>query len=183
MAGKVNPVEILEFVANTQNGMKRIRERVTVDTNAVTFNAAMLMIGLDKEHAQSAHSPLRPGGPERGSCCTLDRLDAWRPKDRTPVEQLLFDNESRQTVPGVNGSIPARCFWKTACRLGPLATWPTSMASSSGSCTAPRRSSRTLRGAGVGRYGNIVLNPNLGLEPDTPVTLTIKALGSAPKPH
>jgi len=28
-----------------------------------------------------------------------------------------------------------------------------------------------------------VLNPNLGLEPEAPITLTVKALGSAPKPH
>ena len=37
--------------------------------------------------------------------------------------------------------------------------------------------------AAVRRYGRIVLNPNLGLAPETPVILTVKALGSAPKPH
>jgi hypothetical protein len=31
-------------------------------------------------------------------------------------------------------------------------------------------------GPGVNRYGEIVLNPNLGLAPDMPVTLTIKSL-------
>jgi hypothetical protein len=41
----------------------------------------------------------------------------------------------------------------------------------------------SVAGAGVRRYGLIVLNPNLGLEPDTPVVLTVKALGAAPKPH
>jgi hypothetical protein len=40
-----------------------------------------------------------------------------------------------------------------------------------------------VAGPGVARYGSIVMNPNLGLEPDTPVVLTVKALGSAPKPH
>jgi hypothetical protein len=27
----------------------------------------------------------------------------------------------------------------------------------------------------------IVMNPNLGLDPETPVVLTVKALGAAPK--
>src|SRR5262245_2812086 len=49
VSGKVNAVEILEFVANTQGGLKAYESALTIDTNAVTFNAAMLMIGLDKE--------------------------------------------------------------------------------------------------------------------------------------
>ena len=40
-----------------------------------------------------------------------------------------------------------------------------------------------IGGAGVNRYGSIVMNPNLGLAPETPVVLTVKALGSTPKPH
>jgi hypothetical protein len=38
-----------------------------------------------------------------------------------------------------------------------------------------------VTGAGVRRYGMIVMNPNLGLDPETPVVLTVKALGAAPK--
>ena len=33
---------------------------------------------------------------------------------------------------------------------------------------------------GVGRYGSVVLNPNLGLQPGAAVTLTVKALGATP---
>jgi hypothetical protein len=36
-------------------------------------------------------------------------------------------------------------------------------------------------GAGVSRFGRIVMNPRLGLEPNTPVVLTVKAVGGADK--
>src|SRR5881394_3981036 len=52
VAAKVNAVQLLEFVANTKNGMKAYESALTIETNAITFNAAMLMIGLDKDHAR-----------------------------------------------------------------------------------------------------------------------------------
>jgi hypothetical protein len=33
---------------------------------------------------------------------------------------------------------------------------------------------------GAGRYGSVVLNPNLGLQAGMAVTLTVKALGATP---
>ncbi len=52
VAGKVNAVETLEFVANTRDGLKAYESALTLDTYAVTFNAAMLLLGLDKDHAE-----------------------------------------------------------------------------------------------------------------------------------
>ena len=75
--------------------MKAYESALTIDTNAVTFNAAMLMIGLDKEHAQSADASIsircRPEGDR--VALWIDWTRAGVPV-RTPVEQLLFDSES-----------------------------------------------------------------------------------------
>ena len=96
--GRVNAVQILEFVANTQNGMKVYESALTIDTNAVTFNAAMLMIGLDKEHARvpTQHfDPVPPAGDR--VALWIDWTHGGKPV-RTPVGQLLFDSQSHQTA-------------------------------------------------------------------------------------
>ena len=36
--------------------------------------------------------------------------------------------------------------------------------------------------AGIGSYGSIVIDPNLGLTPGTPIKLTIRAIPGATKP-
>ena len=183
VSGKVNAVEILEFVANTQGGLKAYESALTLDTNAVTFNAAMLMIGLDKEHARVPTQHFDPVPPKG------DRVALWidwtrdNQKIRTPVEQLLFDKESRQTVPGSEWVYTGSVFLENG--VSPTATRYLADLDGVliGFVHSPAPIIENIAGAGVGRYGNIVLNPNLGLEPDTPVTLTIKALASAPKPH
>jgi hypothetical protein len=181
--GKVNAVQILEFVANTRGGMKAYESALTIDTNAVTFNAAMLMIGLDKEHARVPTQHFDPVPPQG------DRVALWidwsRGSEhvRTPVEQLLFDKESRQVVPGSEWVYTGSVFLEQ----GPTPRSTRYLADLDGVLIgfvhSPAPIIENISGAGVGRYGNIVLNPNLGLEPETPITLTVKALGSAPKPH
>jgi hypothetical protein len=183
MAGKVNAVQLLEFVANTRGGLKAYESALTIDTNAVTFNAAMLLIGLDKEHARVPTAHFDPT-PPRG-----DRVALWidwtRGGDhvRTPVEELLFDNESRRTVPSSEWVYTGSSFVPQ----GPTPTSTRYVADIDGVLIgfvhSPAPIIENVAGPGVARYGSIVMNPNLGLEPDTPVVLTVKALGSAPKPH
>jgi hypothetical protein len=181
--GKVNAVQILEFVANTRGGMKAYESALSIDTNAVTFNAAMLMIGLEKEHARVPTQHFDPVPPQG------DRVALWidwsRGSEhvRTPVEQLLFDKESRQIVPGSEWVYTGSVFLEQ----GPTPRSTRYLADLDGVLIgfvhSPAPIIENVSGAGVGRYGNIVLNPNLGLEPEAPITLTVKALGSAPKPH
>src|SRR5689334_22952381 len=45
--GTVNDVPTLEFIANTMNGGKAYESALTLQSNAVTFNAALLVLGLD----------------------------------------------------------------------------------------------------------------------------------------
>jgi len=181
--GKVNAVQTLEFVANTRGGLKAYESALTIDTNAVTFNAAMLMIGLDKERARVPTQHFDPVPPQG------DRVALWidwtrgSERVRTPVEQLLFDNESRQTVPASDWVYTGSMFVPE----GPTLRSTRYLADIDGVLIgfvhSPAPIIENVTGAGVRRYGFIVMNPNLGLEPETPVVLTVKALGSAPKPH
>ena len=64
VAGTVNPdVRTLEFIANARDGIKAYETAVTLDTDAITFNAALLLIGLDKSRSKNVPTTaLRPGG-------------------------------------------------------------------------------------------------------------------------
>ncbi len=181
--GKVNAVQTLEFVANTRGGMKAYESALTIDTTAVTFNAAMLMIGLDKEHARVPTQHFDPVAPQG------DRVALWidwTRRDehvRTPVEQLLFDSESHQTVPASDWVYTGSVFLQEG--LTPRSTRYLADIDGVliGFVHSPAPIIENVTGAGVHRYGLIVMNPNLGLGAETPVVLTVKALGSAPKPH
>ncbi len=48
VSGKVNTAAGLEFIANTKNGFKAYECAIELDTNGLTFNVAMILIGLDK---------------------------------------------------------------------------------------------------------------------------------------
>ena len=181
--GTVNAVQTLEFVANTQGGIKAYESALTVNTNAVTFNAAMLMIGLDKEHARVPTQHF-DRVPPKG-----DRVAIWidwtrgRENVRTPVEQLLFDSEAGQTVSASEWVYTGSVFIEQ----GRSPTGTRYLADLDGVLIgfvhSPAPIIENAGAVGIGRYGRIVLNPNLGLAPETPVILTVKALGSAPKPR
>lgn len=183
VAGKVNAVETLEFVANTRDGLKAYESALTLDTYAVTFNAAMLLLGLDKDHARVPLQHFDPAPPQG------DRVAIWidwtrtGERVRTPAEHLLFDKETRKPIPPSDWVYTGSTFVPE----GPTQKSTRYVADIDGVLIgfvhSPAPIIENVAGAGVRRYGLIVLNPNLGLEPDTPVVLTVKALGTAPKPH
>ena len=149
----------------------------------MTFNAAMLMIGLDKDHARVPTRHFDPVPPKG------DRVALWidwtrgDEKIRTPVEHLLFDSESGQTVPSSEWVYTGSVFLEHGVSERATRYLADIDGVLIGFVHSPAPIIENVSGAGVGRYGRIVLNPNLGLEPDTPVMLTVKALGPAPKPH
>ena len=183
VAGKINAVEILEFVANTRDGLKAYESAMTLDTYAVTFNAAMLLLGLDKDHARVPLQHFDPAPPQG------DRVAIWidwnrnGERVRTPVEHLLFDKETGKPIPSSEWVYTGSTFVPE----GPTQKSTRYVADIDGVLIgfvhSPAPIIESVAGAGVRRYGLIVMNPNLGLGPETPVVLTVKALGAAPKPH
>ena len=182
VAAKVNAVQLLEFVANTKNGMKAYESALTIETNAITFNAAMLMIGLDKDHARVPTRHFDPVAPKGDPVALWIDWTRGNEKIRTPVEQLLFDNQNGQPVP------PSEWVYTGSIFVEPMSPRATGYLADIdgvliGFVHSPAPIIENIGGAGVNRYGSIVMNPNLGLAPETPVVLTVKALGSTPKPH
>jgi len=182
MPARVNEVQLLEFVANTKNGMKAYESALTIETNAITFNAAMLMIGLDKDHARVPTRHFDPVAPKGDPVALWIDWTRGSEKVRTPVEQLLFDSKSGQPVP------PSEWVYTGSTFVEPMSPRATGYLADIdgvliGFVHSPAPVIENVGGAGVNRYGSIVMNPNLGLAADTPVVLTVKALGSANKPH
>src|SRR4051794_35997057 len=66
VAGTVNrDVTTLEFIANTRGGMKAYESALTLDTDAVTFNTALILIGLNRTRARNAPTAhFDPATPE-----------------------------------------------------------------------------------------------------------------------
>ena len=62
--GLSNAVSILEFVANTKGGLKSYESAVELDTDAITFNLALMLIGLDPDHAVKPEHHFDPNTPE-----------------------------------------------------------------------------------------------------------------------
>jgi hypothetical protein len=172
--GKVNSVAVLEFVACTRDGRKAYESALSIDAYAINFNAALLLIGLDTAHGHAPTFHFDKGVPQG------DPVEVWvegkvngKPL-RITADQLLFDREK-------NVAVPAGSKWvytgSTFLHGNPT---PRFMAEEDGVLIgfvhSPAPLIEQVVGSGVARYGAIILNPSLGLTPDMPVTLTVKAV-------
>ena len=65
VGGKINDnVTVLEFVANTIGGQKAYESAVTIDTNGVTFNTALLLLGVDPARSRVPKQHFDPIAPK-----------------------------------------------------------------------------------------------------------------------
>jgi hypothetical protein len=166
--GQINPVTVVEFFANKAGGVKAYESVLTLETDGVTFNTALLLIGMDN----SSPIPSDPAAVTPALISTR-RLDisietAGTPPQKFPADRLLFDRKTNKEVPP--------------------STWVYS-----GSTMVDGRYLADVNGTligfmhgrdpvierfdtvGVGRYGEIIVNPALGLTPGTGVVVVIKA--------
>lgn len=176
--GQVNKnVTTLEFVANKLGGAKAYESALTVMTDATSFNAALLLLGLDPAHARVPTQHFDPVAPKG------DPLEIWvewkfGPETRrVRIEQLLYDERTKAPLsegPWVytgstfsNGQYMAELD-------GVLI----------GFVHSPSPIIENPRAGAVGAYGSVVLNThlqNVGLVGGVGVTLVVKAIGPAPK--
>lgn len=170
--GSVNDVSVLEFVANTKGGMKAYESALTIETDAVTFNLALVLIGLDKAHGKAPTRHFDPTGPVGDPVeITVEVLGGDKARDPFPAEHLLFDRKTNQVVPG-GGWVYTGSTFVDGNRY---------MAEMDGTLIgfvhSPSPIIEYAPGAGIGSYGSIVLNPSLGLAPRTSVMLRVRAIG------
>jgi hypothetical protein len=172
--GIVNAVRVLEFVANTKDGFKAYESALTLETNAATFNAALLLIGLDRRHARAPTRHFDPATP------LGDPVEVWvewmqgAEQRRVPAEELLFDKRTNETLTVGTWVYTGSTFLPDGRYSADLDGVVI------GFVHSPAPIIENPRGLGVGRYGDIVLNEKLGLAPGTAVTLTVRATATSP---
>jgi hypothetical protein len=178
VAGRLNQgVEIVEFVANTMNGAKAYESALTLHTDAISFNAALLLIGLDPARGKPSKRQFDPEAPSGDPVDII--VEARLPSPRQfKIEELLFDNRTKTTL-------PAGPWVYTGSTMIQTGFGPKYFAELDGVLIGLMHGPQAIidnpRNDAVNGYGSIVLNPKLGVASGSPVTLTVKALNTTAK--
>lgn len=169
-----NAATLLEFVANTRNGFKAYESALTVDCNATSFNAAMLLIGLDPGHARVPTRHFDPVAPTGDLIELFMEWTADGERRHLPVEQLLFDRRTNAPIPEGPWVYTGSTFLRDG--VNPVRYMAEMDGVLIGFVHSPAPVIENPRAGGVNAYGSVIFNENVGLKPGTPVTLTIRAL-------
>jgi hypothetical protein len=174
VAGTINDTPALEFIANTKGGWKAYESAIELDTNAITFNVALLLIGMDPANSVPPKAHFDPATPKG------DPVEIWvewtangKPR-RVPAEELVFNLETKRTLPPgpwvYTGSvINDRTGGFLADIEGSLISFVHTPAPIIEHPAPVQRN-----------YGSNRFNTSLGLSPGDTVTLTVRAV-SIPK--
>jgi hypothetical protein len=168
----LNDVMTLEFVANTKGGYKAYESALTLDTNAVSFNATMLLIGLDPAHGRAAAVQF-DRTPPRGD--PVEIFVEWMANGttrRVRVEELLYDQRSKKTLPEGPWVYTGSTFVDSGDGRKYLAELDGVVI---GFMHGPQAIIDNPRNDAVDAFGAVVINPNLGMPAGTAVTLIVKA--------
>lgn len=173
--GRINQVTVLEFLANTPGGMKAYESAITVDTDAATLNAALLLLGLDPARARVPTRHFDPIPPQGDP---IDLFVDWRTPAgarRARAEELMWNQVTKATAPAgpwvYTGSTMAQGQFLAEADgvLIGFVHSPAPLIENPG--PIPARA-----------YGELILNPKLGLRAGQVVTLVIRALDRPVKP-
>jgi len=97
--GRLNEITTVEFVANARNGAKAYESAITMNADAVSFNAALLLIGLDPARSKPSKMQFDPVAPEGDPVELLIELPERGKSRRVAVEEILFDQGTQKTLP------------------------------------------------------------------------------------
>jgi hypothetical protein len=169
VTGRAMSDRTLEFIASTKGGEKLYESALELDTDATSFNFALIMIGLDRSHGVA---PKGHFGPEAGG----DPVEIWiewgsgDSSRKIPIEDLLYDTTA-QRVPHMGEWVYTGSTILTDGRYraeveGVLI----------GFVHDPASLIENVTGSGINAYGTIKINPKLNLAPDTKVKLTVRSL-------
>ena len=167
--GIVNEVPLLEFLANTEGGWKAYESALELSTNAINFNVACLLIGLDNSAAVVSRFQFDPQSPQGDPVELFVEWEDAGARRRVRAEQLIYNRITKQTLsegPWVyTGSVFREGNFYVAETEGTLVGFMHT--------TAPIiESPRPING----RYGDSIINPELNLKPGMAVQLIVRAL-------
>lgn len=171
VGGHVNDnVTVLEFVANTAGGAKAYESAITIDTDGITFNTALLLLGMDPARSRVPRYHFDPVAPKG------DPLEIWvawstpSGQKKVRIEQLLYHEGTKMTM--------AEGPWVYT---GSTFSGGHYMADTDGVLIgfvhSPAPVIENPRKGAVGAYGSIILNRNIGLLGGMKVVVTVKAVG------
>jgi hypothetical protein len=173
VAATLNDVSVLEFVANTKGGAKAYESALTVDTDAITFNAALLMIGLDPARGKPSKLQFDQTPPEGDPVEIIVEFKHPKGPRQMKIEELLYDQRTKSTLPPGPWVYTGSTFIDTGFGRRYLADLDGVLI---GLMHGPQAIIDNPRSDAVTGFGSIVLTPHLGFSPGTPSTLTVKAL-------
>lgn len=171
--GIINDVTVLEFVANTKGGYKAYESAITLETNAISFNVAMLLLGVDPNHGRPSTMQFDRSPPQGDP---VDIFVNWTEGGRTRnvrIEELLFDQRTKKTVP--------KGPWVyTGSTTVDTPDGPRFMAEVDGVLIGlmhgPQAVIDSPRSDVIDGFGAVMLNTSLGLRAGSTVTVVVKAL-------
>jgi hypothetical protein len=172
--GTTNDVKMLEWVANTKGGNKAYESAITLETDAVSFNAALLLIGLDKSRARVPEAHFDQKAPEGDRVEITVEFERKGERVRLPVEQILYDLQTKQSMPSDGWVYTGSSF------LFDGRFWAEADGTLIGFVHSPAPLIEQVGRGAVNRFGAIVLNTEIGIAPNMPVTLTVRSLAPAP---
>lgn len=169
--GTVNDALTLEFVANPKGGFKAYESALELDTDAVNFNLALILIGLDPARAVPARTHLDVTPPQGDPVEVWVAWEANGRQMRVRAEQLIYNVQTKQTLSEGPWVYTGSVF--SSDNNAYLADLEGSLI---GFVHTPAPVIESPRPLNPGDYGANRLNPNLNLKPGTAVTLTVRAL-------
>lgn len=176
--GHVNDVPVLEFVANTKDGWKAYESALTLETDGITINTALVLIGLDPANASAPTHHFDPatlkGDPVDIS---IEWKDAAGRARRVPAQEIVYNVSAKASLPNEPWVYIGSGFNEggyLADQMGVIISF----------AHTPAAIIEHPSPMGIGNYGSWRLNPALDLKGGTPITVTITALKkAAPKPR
>ena len=171
--GTINPAEILEFLASTKDGMKAYESAMSLDTDAISFNATMLLIGLDPSRSRPAMRQFDQTPPQGDPVEIEIAWQAGATTQRVKAEDLIFDQRAKQTLRTNPWVYTGSTFYDDGAGRRYLAETDGVLI---GFMHGPQAIIDHPLNDLISGYGSVVLNPQLQLKPGTAVTVTIRAL-------
>ncbi len=169
--GKVNEAQVLEFIATTQGGFKSYESALELETNAVNFNTALILIGLDKAHAVVPRQHFDPNPPAGDPVEVWVEWEVQGAARRVRAEQLVYNADSKQTLAEGPWVYTGSTFM-----AGTNAFMAEMDGTLIGFVHTPSPLIENPAPLSAGPFGANRLNPNLQLTPGTRVVLTVRAL-------
>jgi hypothetical protein len=168
--GVANEVTSLEFIAVTKGGFKAYESVLELDTNAVNFNLALILMGLD---AKRAVMPKHPGDKTLPQGDPVEIWVEWtdgKDKRRVRAEELVYNVKTKQTL--TEGPWVYTGSWFVEHTNAYMADIDGALIGFIHSASPIIESPRPF----TPDYSANQVNPKLNLRPGTEVVLTVRAV-------